>query len=108
MILRFSRPWTLRRHQRDDALAIGSEIEVHGESEVRKLFPEPYPRLARHKDLSLHRVIRHHDPVVHCPIEELMSIPGPHPHHSPGIGYQHLSASVRESPHVDIKVPGFS
>ena len=60
---------TLGRHQRDEALAVGGEIQVHSQTEVRKLLSESHPRLVRHKRFPFHRVIRHHDPLVLSAVE---------------------------------------
>ena len=49
MTLGFSRFRALRRHQHDEALAVGGEIEVRSQTDVRKLLSEPHPRLVRHK-----------------------------------------------------------
>src|SRR6266481_2655037 len=86
MILRFSRSWTLRRHQDDEALAVGGEIEVSTDADIRKLLFGPHPRLVRHKRLSLHCVIRYHDPLVVGAVEQLMSISRPDRYRPAGVG----------------------
>jgi len=99
----------LRRHQHDEALAVGSEIEVRSCTEVRRLFSGPDPRLVRQKRLPLHRVIGHHDPLVLGLVEQFTGTPRPGWAQPTGVGNLHLAAgpegTARKGPHVYFVIP---
>src|SRR4029434_8449651 len=75
--LGFPRFGALRRHQYNEALAVGGEVEIHCQAEVRNLLSDPYPRPVRYKPISLHRVTRHQDPLFLRPIAARMCGPRP-------------------------------
>src|SRR5262249_51412482 len=100
VILRFSWLGALRRHQHDEALAVGGEIEVPAHADSRKLLSGPQPRLVRHKRFPLHSVRRHHDPPVLSAVEQLMSTSRPYWPRPTGVGNLHLGAIIRKGPHV--------
>src|SRR5437870_5587077 len=64
MTLILARLRTLRRHQYDEMLAVGGEIEVQGQPCVGKLFSEPYMWLLRRERPPVHGVMHRHDSMV--------------------------------------------
>src|SRR5260370_36978957 len=90
--LDLSRLGALRGHQHGEALAVGGEIEIHSQAEVRKPLSGPQPRFIRNKSFPFHRIIRDHDPLILSAVVELTPIPGPERHHPTGVRNLQLAA----------------
>ena len=85
-----SRPASARR-----SACRRGQIQVHSQTEVRKLLSESHPRLVRHKRFPFHRVIRHHDPLVLSAVEEFTPIQGAERYRPTGAWELRIASPIR-------------